>query len=43
MSKSDQALDLQEQIEKKIDKLSKLGFEFMYFNSISSIRRKRSK
>jgi len=40
-SKSEQALDLQEAIQKKIDKLSKIGFEFMYYNNITSIRRKR--
>jgi len=40
-SKSEQALDLQEAIQKKIDKLSKIGFEFMYYNGISSVRRQR--
>lgn len=40
MSKSDQALDIQEQISKKIDKLNRLGYEFLYYNNITSIRRK---
>ena len=35
------AFDLQEKIGKLITKLDKLGFEFMFFNSQSSIRRKR--
>jgi hypothetical protein len=41
MSKSDEAFKLQEKISKLIDKLDNLGFEFMYFNMQSSIRRKR--
>jgi hypothetical protein len=41
MSKSDKAFELQEKIGKLIDKLDALGFEFMYFNFTSSIRRKR--
>ncbi len=41
MSKSDKAFALQEKIGKLIDKLDALGFEFMYFNFTSSIRRKR--
>lgn len=41
MSKSDKAFEIQEKIGKLIDKLDKLGFEFMYFNLKSSIRRKR--
>jgi len=40
-SKSELALDLQEKIDRQIDKLRELGFEFMYHNNISSIRRKR--
>jgi hypothetical protein len=40
-SKSERALDLQEKIQKKINKLKDLGFEFMYYNGISSIRRDR--
>ena len=40
MSASEKALDIQE-IDKYIDKLSDLGFEFMYYNRISSIRRIR--
>ena len=31
MSKSDEAFLLQEKISKLIDKLDKLGFEFMFF------------
>ena len=41
MSKSEKAFELQERIGKLIDKLDKLGFEFMYYNHQSSIRRKR--
>lgn len=41
-NKSDKALQLQEKIQKQIDKLEKLGFEFMYHNRISSIRRLRN-
>ena len=41
MSASEKALDIQEKIDKYIDKLSDLGFEFMYYNRISSIRRIR--
>ena len=36
-----QALDLQEKIDNLIAKLEKLGFEFMWYNRISGIRRKR--
>jgi hypothetical protein len=43
MSKAEEAFDLQEKISKLIDKLQDLGFEFMYYNSISSIRRMRTK
>lgn len=43
MSASEKALNIQEKIQKQIDKLSDLGFEFMYYNGISSIRRKRDK
>jgi len=32
MSASDKALTIQEKIQKQIDKLEKLGFEFMYHN-----------
>jgi hypothetical protein len=41
MSNAEKAFDLQEKIAKLIDKLDELGFEYMYYNSISSIRRKR--
>ena len=41
MSKSEKAFELQERIGRLIDKLDKLGFEFMFYNSQSSIRRKR--
>jgi len=41
MSKSDKAFELQERIGRLIDKLDALGYEFMYFNSKSSIRRIR--
>tara|TARA_R100001510_G_scaffold57757_1_gene67511 strand:+ start:4845 stop:5033 length:189 start_codon:yes stop_codon:yes gene_type:complete len=41
ISKGEQALDIQEKIDKLIDKLEKLGFEFMWYNRISGIRRKR--
>ena len=40
-NKAEKAFELQEKIAKLIDKLNELGFEYMYFNSISSIRRKR--
>ena len=40
-SKGDQALAIQEKIDNLIDKLEKLGFEFMWYNRISGIRRKR--
>ena len=40
-NKAEKAFELQEKIAKLIDKLEELGFEYMYFNSISSIRRKR--
>tara|TARA_R100001163_G_C5040654_1_gene178867 strand:- start:234 stop:374 length:141 start_codon:yes stop_codon:yes gene_type:complete len=42
-SKSEQALDIQERIQILIDKLEELGFEFMIYNMITSIRRKRDK
>tara|TARA_R100000353_G_C6501254_1_gene194254 strand:+ start:1165 stop:1308 length:144 start_codon:yes stop_codon:yes gene_type:complete len=42
-SKGDQALAIQEKIDNLIDKLEKLGFEFMWYNRISGIRRKRDK
>jgi len=41
MSKSEKAFELQEKIGKLIDRLDALGFEFLYFNFVSSIRRKR--
>ncbi len=41
MSKSEKAFEIQEKIGKLIDRLDKLGFEFMFFNQQSSIRRKR--
>ena len=41
MSKAEKAFELQERIGRLIDKLDALGFEFMYFNFTSSIRRKR--
>tara|TARA_R100000781_G_scaffold9334_1_gene8098 strand:+ start:357 stop:503 length:147 start_codon:yes stop_codon:yes gene_type:complete len=41
-NKAEKAFELQEKIANLIDKLDKLGFEYMYFNSISSIRRKRN-
>ena len=41
-SKGDKALEIQEKIDKLIDKLEKLGFEFMWYNRISGIRRKRT-
>jgi len=43
MSKSEKAFELQERIGRLIVKLDKLGFEFMYYNHQSSIRRKRDK
>ena len=43
MSKSEKAFELQERIGRLIDKLDKLGFEFMFYNRQSSIRRKRDK
>jgi hypothetical protein len=36
-----EAFKIQEKIGKLIDKLDKLGFEFMFYNHQSSIRRKR--
>jgi len=42
MSKSEKAFELQEEIGRKIDELTELGFEFMFFNHISSIRRLRT-
>ena len=41
MSDAEKAFDLQEKIAKLIDKLNELGFEYMYYNNVSSIRRKR--
>tara|TARA_R110000824_G_scaffold397982_1_gene601358 strand:- start:553 stop:846 length:294 start_codon:yes stop_codon:yes gene_type:complete len=41
MSKSDKAFEIQEEIGRKIDELEELGFEFMWHNRISSIRRLR--
>lgn len=41
MSKFDKALDIQAKIGKLITKLDKLGFEFMWYNYTSTIRRKR--
>jgi translation initiation factor IF-2 len=41
MYNSEKAFDLQEKIANLIDKLNELGFEYMYYNNISSIRRKR--
>ena len=43
MTDSEKALELQEKIDNLIDKLSSLGFEFMYHNNISSIRKERDK
>jgi len=43
MSDAEKAFDLQEKIAKLIDKLDELGFEYIYYNNISSIRRKRKK
>ena len=43
MSDAEKAFDLQERIAKLIDKLNELGFEYMYYNQISSIRSKRNK
>ena len=41
MSKAEKAFELQEKINKLIAKLNDIVFEFMYYNSISSIRKKR--
>jgi len=41
MSKSEKAFEIQEKIGRLIEKLDKLGFEFMFYNNKSSIRRKR--
>lgn len=41
MSKTEKAFEIQENISHLIEQLDKLGFEFMYFNMQSSIRRKR--
>ena len=41
MSKSDKAYEIQEEIGRKIEELEDLGFEFMWHNRISSIRRLR--
>ena len=43
MRNASKAFDIQEKIANLIDKLDKLGFEYMYYNMQSSIRRKRSK
>ena len=40
-NKAEKAFELQEKIAKLIDKLNELGCEHMYYNNISSIRRKR--
>lgn len=40
-NKAEKAFELQEKIAKLIDKLNSLGFEYMYYNNISSIRKKR--
>jgi|TARA_Y100000768_G_scaffold318691_1_gene254206 hypothetical protein len=40
--KANKAFELQEKISKLIDKLDDLGFEFMFYNQISSVRRKRN-
>ena len=40
-SKSEQALEIQEKIDKLISKIENLGFEFMWHNRIRGIRRKR--
>ena len=42
MSTSEKAFEIQEKIGRLIDKLDKLGFEFMFYNHQSSIRRKRN-
>tara|TARA_R100000697_G_scaffold71784_1_gene84039 strand:+ start:484 stop:696 length:213 start_codon:yes stop_codon:yes gene_type:complete len=39
---SKKALAIQEKIEKHIDELEKLGYEFMFHNSITSIRALRT-
>jgi len=39
--RSKEALDLQKKIMEYIDKLDKLGYEFIWFNNQSSIRHKR--
>ena len=41
MSEAEKAFEIQEKISKLINKLKDLGFEFMYYNSISSIRKLR--
>ena len=41
MSNASKAFDIQEKIANLIDKLDKLGCEYMYYNMQSSIRRKR--
>ena len=41
MSKSEKAFEIQEKIGKLIETLDKLGFEFMFYNQQSSIRKKR--
>ena len=41
MLNASKAFDIQEKIANLIDKLDKLGFEYMYYNMQSSIRRKR--
>lgn len=42
MSKSEKAFELQERIGRLIHKLESLGFEFMWHNRISSVRRLRN-
>lgn len=39
--RSKEALDLQKKIMEYINKLDKLGYEFIWFNNQSSIRHKR--
>jgi hypothetical protein len=36
-------LKIQREIDKLIKKLNELGYEFMYYNSVSSVRSKRDK
>ena len=39
--RSEEALGLQKKIMKLIDDLNKLGYEFMWYNNQTSIRRRR--